>query len=125
MTAVRAVLPNVEAITLFGSRADGTATDSSDLDLAVLLPGPIEPVKLWEAGEAIARRLNVDVDLIDLRTASTVMQFQIITTGRRLFAEGGDADRYDVFILAEMADFNEARAALIADIHKEGRVHGR
>lgn len=125
IAAVRAVLPDVRAVTLFGSRAGGAARDDSDLDLAVLLPGPADPVRLWEAGEAIARTLGVDVDLIDLRAASTVMQFQVITTGRRLFAEGGEADRYEMFVLGEMLALNEARAPLIADIEREGRVHGR
>lgn len=125
IAAVRAVLPDVQAVTLFGSRAGGVAREDSDLDLAVLLPSRADPVRLWEAGEAIARRLDVDVDLIDLRAASTVMQFQVITTGRRLFAKGAEADRYDMFILGEMTALNEARAPLIADIEREGRVHGR
>ena len=84
-----------------------------------------DPVRLWEAGEAIARRLDVDVDLIDLRAASTVMQFEIVTTGRRLFAQGGEADCFELVILGEMMDLNRARAPLIADIQREGRVHGR
>lgn len=125
ITAVRSILPGVQAITLFGSRAEGTETADSDLDLAVLLPGSVDPVRLWEAGEAIARRLGVDVDLVDLRAASTVMQFQVVTSGRRLFAEGGEADRYEMFVLGEMTALNEARAPLIADIQREGRVHGR
>lgn len=124
VTAVRLALPDVRAITLFGSRAEGTDTPDSDLDLAILLSHRADPVRLWEAGEAIARRLDVDVDLIDLRAASTVMQFQIVTTGRRLLAEGDEADRYEMFILREMADLNEARAPLIADIKREGQVHG-
>lgn len=123
--ALQAALPEAQCLILFGSRADGTATAESDLDLAVMTGSPIDPVRLWEAGEAIARRLNVDVDLIDLRAASTVMQHQIITTGRRLFAQGFEPERYELFILAEMMDLNEARAPLIADIQKEGRVHGR
>lgn len=125
VAAVRAILPDVQAITLFGSRADGSETVGSDLDLAVLLGGRADPVRLWEAGEAIAQRLRVDVDLVDLRAASTVMQYRIVTTGRRLFAEGGEVDLYEAFILAEMIALNEARAPLIADILKEGRVHGR
>jgi uncharacterized protein len=125
VTAVRSALPNAQAVTLFGSRAEGVEVPGSDLDLAVLLPGRADPVRLWEAGEAIARRLDVDVDLIDLRAASTVMQFQIVTTGRRLFAIGDEADRYEMFILGEMTALNEARAPLIADIQREGRVHGR
>jgi predicted nucleotidyltransferase len=125
VTALRSALPEASAVILFGSRAEGTDTADSDLDLAVLLPRPADPVPLWEAGEAVARRLGVDVDLVDLRRASTVMQFQIITTGRRLFVQGDEADRYDMFILAEMTALNEARAPLIADIEREGRIHGR
>lgn len=125
VSTVRAILPDVRVIVLFGSRAEGAEAADSDLDLAVLMPGRIDPVRLWEAGEAIARRLGVDVDLIDLRAASTVMQFQVVTTGRRLLAEGDEADRYEMFILGEMTSLNEARAPLIADIQREGRVHGR
>jgi predicted nucleotidyltransferase len=125
VAALGSVLPDAQALIMFGSRADGAGTAGSDLDLAVLLPAPADPVRLWEAGEDIARRLGVDVDLVDLRTASTVMQFQIITTGRRLFAEGTEADRYDMFILGEMTSLNEARAPLIADLAREGHVHGR
>lgn len=125
VTAVLSVLPDVQAVTLFGSRAEGADNPGSDLDLAVLLPRRADPVEVWEAGEAIARRLDVDVDLVDLRTASTVLQFQIVTTGRRLFTRDSEAERYEMFILAEMMDLNEARAPLIADIQREGRVHGR
>lgn len=125
VTAVQAALPAVQAITLFGSRAQGAETDASDLDLAVLLPGRADPVALWQAGETLAQRFGVDVDLVDLRAASTVMQFQIVSTGRRLFADGAEPDRYELYILAEMLALNEARAPLLADIQAEGRVHGR
>lgn len=123
--AVQAALPDAQALYLFGSRADGTHGENSDLDLAVLLPTRPDPVRLWEAGEAVARLLNIDVDLVDLRAASTVMQHQIITTGRRLFAHDTEAERYELFILSEMMDLDLARAPLIADIQREGRVHGR
>lgn len=124
LAAARSALPDLQALILFGSRATGTDGPDSDLDLAVLLPKPADPVCLWEAGETIARQLNVDVDLVDLRTASTVMQCQIITTGRRLFADGAEADRYDAYIMSAMTSLNEARAPLLADIVRDGRVYG-
>jgi predicted nucleotidyltransferase len=125
VAAVRSALPECQSIILFGSRAQGGAADDSDLDLAVMLPGRADTVRLWEAGEAIARRLGVDVDLVDLCAASTVMQFQVITGGRRLFGEGSEPDTYEAFILSEMTSLDEARAPLLADIRREGRVHGR
>ncbi len=124
LSALRDALPEVTAAYLFGSRAEGAECAASDVDLAVLLPEHRDAVGLWETGERIARALGADVDLLDLRAASTVMQWQIVTTGRRLFAKGDEADLYEVFILAEMTSLNEARAPLIADIQREGRVHG-
>ena len=66
----------------------------SDIDLAVLVAGKADPVRLWELGQTLASELDRDVDLIDLRAASTVMQYQIITTGRRLWQTGAQAALY-------------------------------
>lgn len=109
VATVRDLLPEVRAITLFGSRVDGSARPDSDLDLAVLLPSRADPVELWYIGEEIARRFDVDVDLVDLIGASTVLQHQIVTKGRRLFAADGSVDVYETFILAEMTALDEAR----------------
>jgi uncharacterized protein len=80
----------------------------------------METVALWEAGEAVARTLEVDVDLVDLRKASTILQHQVITTGRRLFADQPDeAERYELFILSAKMDLDIARAPLITDIQKD------
>lgn len=125
VTAAKRALPQARGLWLFGSRARGQEDAASDLDLAVLLPERSDPVRLWEAGEEIARDLGMDVDLVDLRSASTVMQYQIVTTGRLLLAEGPDVERYEIFVRAEGIDLEAARAPLIADIRREGRVHGR
>lgn len=124
LSSVRTVLPEPRAVYLFGSRARDVAGPDSDIDLAVLLPGRSDPLRLWEAGEAIARHFRVDVDLVDLLAASTVLQYQIITTGRRLYAADSGADLYESFILSEMTALNEARAPLLAEIEREGRIHG-
>jgi predicted nucleotidyltransferase len=124
--AVRSVLPDVRAFWVFGSHAQGTAQPTSDLDLAVLFDGRADVVALWEAAQDLACRLDMDVDLVDLLAASTVLQFQIVTGGRRLFARDPlEADLYEVFILSEMTRLREARAALVEDIQQRGRVHGR
>jgi predicted nucleotidyltransferase len=126
LAAVQEALPGVRRVYLFGSRAVGEEWPDSDLDLAVVLDGPADPVSLWMAGEDIASRLDVDVDLIDLLTADTVLKHQIVTTGRRLFAaDPMDAERYEIFILKDMMDLNEIRAPLIADIKRRGSVYGR
>jgi predicted nucleotidyltransferase len=126
LAAVREALPGVRRVYLFGSRATGEEWPDSDLDLAVVLDGPADPVSLWMAGEDIASRLDVDVDLIDLLTADTLLKHQIVTTGKRLFAaDPMDAERYEIFILKDMMDLNEIRAPLIADIKRRGSIYGR
>lgn len=123
--AVRAVFPESKALILFGSHASGDVWVESDLDLAILLPGRGDPVHIWEGGQAIAARLQTHIDLVDICSASTVMQYQIITKGRRLFADGSDLDTYEMYILREMLDFNRGRAALLEDIRREGHVYAR
>lgn len=116
--------PGLLAAYLFGSHATGHAGPDSDVDLAVLLPGKADVLTLWQAGETLAQMLNRDVDLVDLRAASTVMQHQIITTGRRFWAADAQAALYESFILSEKTALDEARAGVLADIARTGTVHG-
>jgi len=118
-------LPNLLAIYAFGSRVAGHATVDSDLDLSVLVEGYADVVPLWELANDVANIAGCDVDLIDLRAASTVMQYQIITTGERWWAKDVQAGLYEVFILSEKTDLDTRRAALLAEIREEGKVYGR
>jgi predicted nucleotidyltransferase len=113
------------AIYLFGSHATGEATAASDVDLAVLVAGRVEPLHLWQLAGELADIAQLPVDLLDLRNASTVMQYQIITNGRRVWTSGVDAGVYEAFILSEKTEFDVARAGLLSDIYQEGIVHGR
>jgi predicted nucleotidyltransferase len=79
-------LPNVMVVYAFGSQINGTADKNSDLDLAVLVAGYADVIELWDISSDIAELVNCEVDLLDFRAASTVMQHQILTTGERLFA---------------------------------------
>ena len=122
---LRRQLPDLMAVYLFGSQASGEATASSDADLAVLVPTVLDPAELWVMAVEVADILGVPVDLLDLRRASTVMQYQIITTGQRLWADGVETGVFEAFILSEKTALDEARAGLLGDIYREGVVHGR
>lgn len=122
---LRAQLPGTLAVYLFGSHASGAATRDSDLDLAVYLDAPVDSLRLWEIAQDLARQLGTDVDLVDLATASTVLQYQIVITGRRLWAADARAAIYESFILSEKTALDEARAGLLADIAAEGTVYAR
>lgn len=122
---LRRAMPGLLAVYAFGSRQQGTADPQSDLDLAVLAEGKADPVKLWELAGDLAETAGCTVDLLDLRQASTVMQHQVVTTGRRLWSRDVQAPLYECFILSEKTALDEARAALLENIQREGRVYGR
>ncbi|MFI3180643.1 MAG: nucleotidyltransferase domain-containing protein, partial [Methylococcales bacterium] len=72
----------------------------------------------------LAEIAGCDVDLLDMRAASTVMQYQILQTGRRLWANKLEADLFECFVLSEKLYFDQARAGLLDDIQKRGTVYG-
>ncbi|MBF0154719.1 MAG: nucleotidyltransferase domain-containing protein [Magnetococcales bacterium] len=118
-------LPELLAFYAFGSCVSGDAGPESDLDLAILIPGRADPVALWRLSGNLAEIAGCPVDLLDLRAASTVMQYQVITTGRRIWEKDHQAALYESFILSEKTALDEARAPLLKIIHQEGTIHGR
>ncbi|HNR10940.1 MAG TPA: nucleotidyltransferase domain-containing protein [Nitrosomonas europaea] len=118
-------IPDLLAIYAFGSRIQGTARLDSDLDLAVLVAGYTDSLILFEVANELADVAGYAVDLLDLRAASTVMQYQIITTGERWWTLDMQAALFEAFILSEKTALDVARAGLLADIRQRGTVYGR
>lgn len=118
-------LPDLMAVYVFGSQITGGAGAESDLDVAVLSAGLIDPLLLWTLSGELADSIGIPVDLLDMRATSTVMQYQILTTGRRLWSSDARAVLFESFILSEKTALDTARAGLLADIQREGKVHGR
>jgi predicted nucleotidyltransferase len=118
-------VPKLMAIYAFGSRVQGTAGPTSDLDLAVLVAGYADTLALWQLAGDLADIAACPVDLLDLRAASTVMQHQIITTGERWWASDAQAALYEAAVLSDKTELDTARAGLLADIQRTGTIHGR
>ena len=118
-------VPKLLAIYAFGSRIQGTANAHSDLDLAVLVAGYAEPLELWSLLSELEDITGFPVDLLDLRAASTVMQYQIITTGQRWWAKDAQASLFEAAILSEKTALDSARAGLLSDIQKQGKIYAR
>ena len=122
---LRAALPQLLAVYAFGSRVNGTAQADSDLDLAVLVAGYADPIKLWELSSILADLLGYEVDLLDMRAASTTMQYQIVQHGRRLWGSALQAGLFECFVLSEKFALDEARAPLLRYIQNRGSVYAR
>lgn len=88
--------PDLIAMWAFGSVAAGTASDRSDVDLAVL---NARPLSLLEQGQITAKCMLAlnrdDVDLVDLDSAVPFLQHRILTRGVLLFER--DATRRVTF----------------------------
>lgn len=118
-------IPKLLAIYAFGSRIQGTAGPDSDLDLAVLVAGYADVMVLFEVAGDLADIVGCHVDLLDLRAASTVMQYQIITTGQCWWQADHQAALFEAAILSEKTALDAARARLLSDIQERGTVYGR
>lgn len=122
---LRQQLPQLLAVYLFGSHASGQQQANSDLDLAVLTTTTLAPLQLWQLATELAEQLNMDVDLLDLRAASTVMQYQVINHGRCLWAADSSVALYEAAILSDKTTLDEARQPLLDAIAQRGEIHGR
>lgn len=122
---LREQLPDVMAIYLFGSWETSHRRPSSDIDLAIQLTRPADSVELWEVAQKIAALLGTDVDLIDLLKASTVMQAQVISSGKQLYVSDRQAnEQFEDQVYGAYVRFNEERKHILEDIKRRGTVYG-
>jgi predicted nucleotidyltransferase len=117
-------IPGLAAVYLFGSRAREDAGPDSDIDLAVLTLDNLDPVERWKLQEDLAARAHQNVDLVDLRRASTVMRVQVLRDGR-LLADVQPSVRasFEATALSAYARLNEERREILNDIAARGRVY--
>ena len=95
-------LSGLRLLYVFGSQATGHAQPSSDWDIAFLADESLDNIRRWHIAEELAAKLNQDVDLVDLKEASTVLKMQIVQNGRLLF---GDALESDLFLASTMTQY--------------------
>ncbi|MDQ6995078.1 MAG: nucleotidyltransferase domain-containing protein [Mariprofundaceae bacterium] len=120
-----AKLSGVLAVYLFGSVAKGVEHTGSDIDMAVLSDHVLLTMDVWMLAQELAKDAGVDVDLIDLRRANTVMRMQIIAQGKRLICMNHNAcEQFEDFVYTDFARLNEERAAILTDIQSRGSVYG-
>ncbi len=122
---VRKSVPGLIALYRFGSQAKGTARPGSDVDLAVLARDPLPVMRRFELAQELAIQLHRDVDLVDLRSASTVMRMQVISTGTCLNAPDEPARReFEMYAYSDYARLNEERRDILKRIAESGLVYG-
>jgi len=119
--------PDTEAIYLFGSYGTEYEQEDSDVDIAVLLPPlqfkTIGNLIISDCRYALEDELGKKVDLINLRSANTVFQHEIIGGGRLIYSKDEyTTDTFEMMATSLYQKLNEERAGIIEDIIKSGRV---
>lgn len=122
---VRQAIPDFIALYRFGSQANGNIRPESDVDLAVLACHPIPALRRFELAQELAAQLHRDVDLVDLRSASTVMRMQVISTGECLDAPDEAAQReFEMYAYSDYARLNEERREILKRVRASGMIYG-
>ena len=122
---IRKSVPSLIALYRFGSQAKGTARPDSDIDLAVLARDPIPNLQRFELAQELAVQLHCDVDLVDLRNASTVMRMQVLSTGTCLDTQNESVRReFEMYAYSDYARLNEERREIVKGITERGVVYG-
>jgi len=104
-------------IYIFGSISKDKMRKDSDIDIAILTDRQIDEYKLFILSQKLADVLKREVDLVDLRKASSVFKVQIIKTGKLIY--NSDNLRKMYFQMRAMRDYallNEERMEIINKI---------
>ena len=123
----------IRAAYLFGSAATGRAGPDSDLDVAVLLAGPLGASRsltyrlklMTDLGAALHRS---DVDVVILNDASPLLAHRVLSKGTLVFERSAsDRVRFQVRIASLYADLVpmfETQIRYLKKHAREGRIGG-
>jgi len=120
--------PSAQAIYLFGTYGTTDEWPDSDVDLAVLLPperGRRQPhLMLTPCHYALADALGKSVDLLNVREISTVLQKEIVQSGRPLYSKDANAlAEFEMLTLSLYQELNEERKAILDSFAETGRAY--
>lgn len=112
-------------ILVFGSFADHTAREDSDLDLAYYSDKTLNSYERFLLAGKISEQCNIDVDLIDIRQIDTVFAAQIYTTGKVIaMADENTFIKDRMRTLSMYVTLNEQREEILESIKERGTVYG-
>ena len=119
--------PAVQAIYLYGSYGTDAEWPDSDVDIALLLP----PEQAKKAGSlimsdlqnALVKLLHKDIDLINLRLVSTVLQKEIVFADRRIYCRDDFAvDEFEMLVLSFYQHLNQKRKDILEAFRRTRRA---
>ena len=112
-------------IYLFGSYTKGTNNKESDIDLAFLSDTELSDYEIYLISQELADSLKIDVDLVDLKKASTVFKAQVVGTGKTIYCKDNTKRMYfEMQAFKDYAVLNEERSIILDGIKERGTIYG-
>ena len=118
-------IPELQALYLFGSQNDGTASMQSDVDIAYLSKRVLSSVERWELSNKLASLLSINVDLIELSQTNTIFRYQILSTAERIYGEGYEVESFETLAYSFYLRFQEERKPIVDAIIENRSVFGK
>jgi hypothetical protein len=115
------LVPQLKLAYLYGPQTNGTAAPESGVDLAFLSCLPIPSIQRLDIAQELTERLNLNVDLVDLREAGAVLKTEIIMKGHQLVGTKLDADYFAMHVLRDYQDYKYHVADIEAQILQDIR----
>lgn len=114
--------PGIQAVYLFGSVAKGEEHPDSDLDVAGL--GPNGRQHCMDLQLALSMEVGQEVDLVDLRSAPTILQKEVISGGHLLWADNRvEVEFFELYVWASYQKLSDERAQILAAGKQSGRFY--
>ena len=112
-------------IILFGSYANGTAREESDIDLAYFSKKQLSAYERFLLAGELAMISGREVDLIDIKQIDTVFTMQIFEQGKPIDIQNKEEfTRQKMRAYSMYATLSEQRSEVIEAIKKRGSVFG-
>jgi len=127
ITKILDVLPQTRAIYLFGSYVSGDNNIKSDVDIALLFSHidakEIGNMYLSKLHLELENMLNLDVDLVNIRSASTIMQNEITYNGIVIFSNDQYmVEEFEMLTLSLYQKLNEERKGILNEISDSKKI---
>jgi uncharacterized protein len=112
-------------IIVFGSYAKNNTHKDSDIDVAFYSEDQnLTTYEVFQLAQELADILKLEVDLVNIRTSSTVFQAQIYSTGTIIYSANDTLlKNLQMTALSMYAKLNEERQGIIKNIDESGTIY--
>lgn len=111
---IKSKIDAVEIIYIFGSYAEETATEKSDVDIAFYSLKDYSQYEIFLLAQEISAEIKKDVDLVQLKKSSTVFQKEVVSKGIVIFEKNKiEREKFENLVLKKYMRLNEERKEII------------